>query len=131
MTDDLLGDFAADMAAEFGLDGKAISATYSPADVLIESFSLHIMPVGLVDIDQYIDTNIFADQMDVRIPHSELVAGGVTSPVASLDGATADIITRSDHNGETETWYVRGGRLDPRTEIWTLKLEKEMRIVPR
>ena len=131
MTDDLLGDFAADMAAEFGLDGKAISATYSPADVLIESFSLHIMPVGLVDIDQYIDTNIFADRMDVRIPHSELANGGVTSPVASLDGATADIIARSDHNGETETWYVRGGRLDPRTEIWTLKLEKEMRIVPR
>jgi hypothetical protein len=108
--------------------GVAESVTYTPAGG--GGFSVAAI-FSEAEMDQMLDSNIFADQADARIQHSDLAANGVTEPTASLGGDDADTITRTDQNGNDEIWYVRGRRIDPRTEVWTLRLEKAIRILPR
>jgi hypothetical protein len=102
--------------------GEAV--TYYPATGGSFSCSAVIDPV---EVDQ-LDRSVVRDFSTAQILHATLEDNSVTEPTTYMERQTGDQIKTTDPNGSTLTWKVVDKLFD--NGIWTLTLEKNVRISP-
>jgi len=109
------------MVATFGQ-----TVTYKPADTGIADFECQVV-LGEVEYNDPI-TNAIRDLLECDVLHSDLQAVGKESPTVYSERSIGDQIEIDDPDGTPVNWQV----IEKRHEagIWTLVLEKNIRIVP-
>ena len=105
----------------------AETVVYIPADRNLDTFSVKAHVSDFFP-DSEIVPNYHGDRISCTVLHSELSAGGVSSPTLEIEGQKGDAIRRTGPEGE-ETWTVVGKIHRPNSREWVLTLEKNAKVV--
>lgn len=116
---------AADLASIFTASEFGESISYNPDAVGISTFTA-VAIFSTLEVDA-LDPRIVRDVIICRIPHATLTSAGMTEPTARYESSTGDRITRTGPAG-SEVWSVVDKKYD--MGLWTLTLEKNIRITP-
>lgn len=114
-----------DLAGIFTTDEFGETVSYNPAAAGIATF-FAVAIFSTLEVDT-LDPRIVRDLVVCRIPHATLTAKGMTGPETYHERNTGDVITRTGPEG-SESWKVVDKKYD--SGLWTLTLEKNIRITP-